>query len=156
MSGCRSNPAMNWVNWPGILMKWPPHWNRRNRPDGAGWIADISHELRTPLAVLRGELEALQDGIRPLTRAAVDSLFGDVMRLNRLTEDLYQLALSDQGALTYRKTLACPVATLKEDLAALMPEFNSKQLSVQLIDNTPGPSAFMLILAAYRSYSGIC
>jgi len=103
------------------------------------WIADISHELRTPLAVLRGELEALQDGIRPLTREAVDSLFGDVMRLNRLTEDLYQLALSDQGALTYRKTLACPVATLKEDLAALMPGFNSKQLNVQLIDNTAGP-----------------
>jgi len=103
------------------------------------WIADISHELRTPLAVLRGELEALQDGIRPLTREAVDSLFGDVMRLNRLTEDLYQLALSDQGALTYRKTLTDPVATLKEDLAALMPEFNSKQLSVQVIDYTPGP-----------------
>ena len=96
------------------------------------WIADISHELRTPLAVLRGELEALQDGIRPLTREAVDSLFGDVMRLNRLTEDLYQLVLSDQGALTYRKTLTDPVATLKEDLAALMPEFNSKQLRVQL------------------------
>jgi two-component system sensor histidine kinase BaeS len=103
------------------------------------WIADISHELRTPLAVLRGELEALQDGIRPLTREAVDSLFGDVMRLNRLTEDLYQLALTDQGALTYRKTLTDPVATLKEDLAALMPKFNSKQLSVQLIDNTSGP-----------------
>jgi len=106
------------------------------------WVADISHELRTPLAVLRGELEALQDGIRPLTREAVDSLIGDVMRLNRLTEDLYQLALSDQGALTYRKTLTDPVAILKEDLAALMPEFNSKQLSVQLIDKTPGPVSF--------------
>jgi two-component system sensor histidine kinase BaeS len=103
------------------------------------WVADISHELRTPLAVLRGELEALQDGIRPLTREAVDSLSGDVMRLNRLTEDLYQLALSDQGALTYRKRLTDPVAILKEDLAALMPEFNSKQLSVQLIDKLPGP-----------------
>ena len=28
------------------------------------WITDISHELRTPLAVLRGEIEAMQDGIR--------------------------------------------------------------------------------------------
>jgi two-component system sensor histidine kinase BaeS len=103
------------------------------------WVADISHELRTPLAILRGELEALQDGIHPLTREAVDSLFGDVMRLNRLTEDLYQLALSDQGALTYRKTVTDPVATLKEDLTALMPEFNSKQLRVQLIDKLSGP-----------------
>jgi two-component system sensor histidine kinase BaeS len=29
------------------------------------WVADISHELRTPLAVLRGEVEALQDGLPP-------------------------------------------------------------------------------------------
>ncbi|MDP1664057.1 MAG: ATP-binding protein [Methylobacter sp.] len=102
------------------------------------WVADISHELRTPLSVLRGELEALQDGIRPMNRAAIDSLFGDVMRLNRLTEDLYQLALSDQGALTYRKALIDPVAVLKGDLAALMPEFDSKQLSIQLINKTQG------------------
>ena len=27
------------------------------------WVADISHELRTPLAVLRGEIEALLEGI---------------------------------------------------------------------------------------------
>jgi signal transduction histidine kinase len=30
-------------------------------------MADISHELRTPLAVLRGELEAIQDGVRQFT-----------------------------------------------------------------------------------------
>ena len=98
------------------------------------WVADISHELRTPLAVLRGELEALQDGIRPLSREAVDSLFGDVMRLNRLTEDLYQLSLSDQGALTYRKTLIDPVAILTEDISALKPEFDNKQMNVQLMN----------------------
>jgi len=98
------------------------------------WVVDISHELRTPLAVLRGELEALQDGIRPLSREAVDSLFGDVMRLNRLTEDLYQLSLSDQGALTYRKTLIDPVAILTEDISALKPEFDNKQMNVQLMN----------------------
>lgn len=31
------------------------------------FMADISHELRTPLAVLRGELEAIQDGLRQFT-----------------------------------------------------------------------------------------
>lgn len=31
------------------------------------FMADVSHELRTPLAVLRGELEALQDGLRQPT-----------------------------------------------------------------------------------------
>ena len=32
------------------------------------FMADISHELRTPLAVLRGELEAIQDGVRKFRR----------------------------------------------------------------------------------------
>ncbi|MGZ8196600.1 MAG: ATP-binding protein, partial [Methylosarcina sp.] len=99
------------------------------------WMADISHELRTPLAVLRGELEALQDGIRPLSREAVDSLYGDVMRLHRLTDDLYQLSLSDQGALSYRKMRVDPAALLQEDLASLALEFEGKRISVQLINN---------------------
>jgi len=96
------------------------------------WVADISHELRTPLSVLRGELEALQDGVRPLTREAIDSLYGDVMRLNRLAEDLYQLSLSDQGALSYRKLLVNPIAILQEDINAFAPEFESRKISVKL------------------------
>lgn len=102
------------------------------------WVADISHELRTPLAILRGELEALQDGIRPLSREAVDSLFGDVMRLNRLTDDLYQLSLSDLGALSYRKIEVDPVEILEEDLAALAAEFDSHSLQIDLVNNLPG------------------
>jgi two-component system sensor histidine kinase BaeS len=67
------------------------------------WVADISHELRTPLAVLRGEIEALQDGIRQPSAETFSSLHGEAMRLGRLVDDLYQLSLSDLGALTYRK-----------------------------------------------------
>ena len=100
------------------------------------WVADISHELRTPLSVLRGELEALQDGIRPMGPAAVDSLLTDVMRLNRLTDDLYQLALSDQGALSYRKVLIDPVALLKADLVAFKVKFDAKSIAVEWIDQT--------------------
>lgn len=104
------------------------------------WIADISHELRTPLSVLRGELEALQDGIRPMNPGAVDSLLNDVLRLTRLTEDLYQLALSDQGALTYRKTRLDPIRVLSADLATLIAEFETKQITVALIDHSQGPT----------------
>ena len=38
------------------------------------FMADVSHELRTPLAVLRGELEALQDGVRAPTPESLISL----------------------------------------------------------------------------------
>ena len=66
------------------------------------WGADIAHELRTPLAVLRGEIQALQDGIRAPTAQALDSLHAECERLAHLIEDLYQLALADSGALDYR------------------------------------------------------
>ena len=66
------------------------------------WLADISHELRTPLAVLRGELEALVDGIRTATPERILSLHQEVLSLTRLVDDLYQLSLSDLGALDYR------------------------------------------------------
>lgn len=67
------------------------------------WVADVSHELRTPLAVLRGEIEALQDGIRPPEPAALTSLHAEVLHISRLIDDLYQLSLFHVGAQTYRK-----------------------------------------------------
>lgn len=63
------------------------------------WLAELSHELRTPLAVLRGEVEALVDGIRPLDRAALLSLQEEVKRLSRLVEDFHLLATSELRAL---------------------------------------------------------
>lgn len=59
------------------------------------WLADLSHELRTPLTVLRGEIEALVDGIRPLSAAAVASLREDVLRLGTLVDELHLLAMAD-------------------------------------------------------------
>lgn len=67
------------------------------------WMAEISHELRTPIAILRGEIEALQDEIRPLNQNALVSLHGEAVHLGRLADDLYQLAMADVGTLTYKK-----------------------------------------------------
>lgn len=66
------------------------------------WGADIAHELRTPLSVLRGEVQALQDGIRKPDARAFASLDAECERLACLIDDLYQLALADAGALDYR------------------------------------------------------
>lgn len=96
------------------------------------WVADISHELRTPLAILRGEIEAVLDGVRPLTQETVESLSTDVMRLHRLTDDLYQLALSDQGALRYRKARIDPLPLLQEDVVSFTADFAQKQIHVTL------------------------
>lgn len=61
--------------------------------------ADIAHELRTPLAVQRAQLEALQDGIDPLTPETLQSVQDQNSLLARLVEDLRLLALADAGEL---------------------------------------------------------
>lgn len=94
------------------------------------WVADISHELRTPVAVLRGEIEALLDGIRPITQETVRSLHTETLRLNRLLEDLYQLSLSDIGALTYRKEDIDLAEVLKDSIEIYREEFADKDIRI--------------------------
>ncbi|TLN17395.1 HAMP domain-containing protein, partial [bacterium] len=57
--------------------------------------ADIAHELRTPLAVQRAQLEAMQDGIYPLTVGNLQIALDQNGTLSRLVEDLRTLALAD-------------------------------------------------------------
>jgi two-component system sensor histidine kinase BaeS len=78
------------------------------------WFADISHELRTPLTILRGELQALEDGVRHNDESALLSLTAETQRMSKLIDDIYQLALSDQGALSYRKGAVNIVELVKD------------------------------------------
>lgn len=93
--------------------------------------ADISHELRTPLAILRGEIEALQDGIRPYTAETVQSLHAEVLRLHTLVDDLYELSLSDLGALHYRKASTDVLAVLDEALTAFHERLTGQGIAVE-------------------------
>jgi len=63
------------------------------------WIAQISHELRTPLSVLRGEMEAMEDGARQPTPQVLAGLRDEVMQLNRLVDDLHTLSVADMGGM---------------------------------------------------------
>ncbi|MBX8534419.1 sensor histidine kinase efflux regulator BaeS [Pseudomonas cichorii] len=103
--------------------------NERMRRD---FMADVSHELRTPLSVLRGELEAIEDGVRTLDQASMKSLQGEVGMLSKLVDDLYELSLADVGALTYRKT-DCELNDLLTSSAAMFQErFAARNLRLEL------------------------
>jgi two-component system sensor histidine kinase BaeS len=66
------------------------------------WVSDMAHELRTPLAIISGELEAMSDGVRPLSREQLESVRDEVKHLSVLIDDLHNLALTDSGALAYK------------------------------------------------------
>jgi two-component system sensor histidine kinase BaeS len=103
----------------------------KHNKDQRQWVADISHELRTPVAVLQGEIEALLDGVRPITPETVRSLHAEALRLNRLVEDLYELSLSDIGALSYRKELLDVADVLNVSLDGFRAEFGRKNITLR-------------------------
>ena len=65
--------------------------------------ADIAHELRTPLAVQRANLEALQDGLYPLTMENLVPIMEQNQMLTRLVEELRTLAQTDYDTLALEK-----------------------------------------------------
>ena len=99
-------------------------------------LADVSHELRTPLSVIRGEIEALQDGVRRADANALESLHGEVLRLNKLVDDLYQLALADSGGLHYHKE-RLDLAELAFDLAESF-QVRAAKAGLRLMTREPG------------------
>ncbi len=95
------------------------------------WIADISHELRTPLAVVRGEVEAMQDGVRELAPMVLEPLHGEILHLQRLVDDLYELSMSDIGALSYKKIPVNPVGILKGTIELFEQRFLENRIEIQ-------------------------
>lgn len=63
------------------------------------WLSDVAHELRTPLAVLRGEVEAALDGVRPVGTETLRSLRQEVGRLEALVQDLQFVSQAESGGL---------------------------------------------------------
>ena len=95
------------------------------------WIADISHELRTPLAILRGELESIQDGIRPLSGESLESLHQEVVHLNLLVNDLHELSLSDLGALVYKNADVDLVELLEHSIELYQPSLQRENIHLE-------------------------
>jgi two-component system OmpR family sensor kinase/two-component system sensor histidine kinase BaeS len=85
-------------------------------------VADIAHELRTPVAVIQGNLRAMLDGVYPLERAEIATVYDETLLLNRLIGDLRELALAEAGQLTFNLRdvdVAAEMRAVAERFAAL-------------------------------------
>ncbi len=104
------------------------------------WISESSHELRTPLAVLRAEIEAMQDGVRTPNAATLARLHKQVQQLTKLVDDL-RLTLDREpaeGAMESELVAwVAPVAILEEAIETFRERYDAANIrldSAQLID----------------------
>jgi len=95
------------------------------------WISDIAHELRTPLSILRGEIEALKDGVREVNPNTLDSLYLETRHLSKIVNDLHELSLADAGALSIEKVPVDPVLILRETLGLFKQRFAENQIKIE-------------------------
>jgi two-component system sensor histidine kinase BaeS len=95
------------------------------------WISDIAHELRTPLSILRGEIEALKDGVRAANRDTLNSLLAETRHLSNIVDDLHELSLADTGALSIKKAPVDPAAVLKKTLEQFKQGFAENRIKIE-------------------------
>ncbi|MDR5585937.1 MULTISPECIES: ATP-binding protein [Clostridium] len=105
-------------------------------------IADISHEIRTPLNVLQNNLEAMIDGIIPITIDKLINLNDEVVRFGKLLNNLNELKQieSDEialnlGLVNIEQLLLTviddfSIAATKKNIELLINEDESKNLIV--------------------------
>ena len=66
-------------------------------------LADTAHDLRTPIAVIRSHLEAMLDGVFPMTPENLAAIHEETLHLSRLVEDVRLLSLAETGQLPLEK-----------------------------------------------------
>ncbi|MGQ9553425.1 MAG: sensor histidine kinase [Anaerolineae bacterium] len=95
------------------------------------FTADIAHELRTPLSVLQGNLSAMLDEVYTPSKEEVAALYDEVLRLNRLVQDLAQLAQADSGQLRLALELVDVGKLLDRSVSLFRPAAEAKGVSLQ-------------------------
>ena len=89
------------------------------------WVSDTSHELRTPLAVLRAEIEAMQDGVRIPDAATLIRQHKQVLQLTKLVDDLRLTLDKEPGGGDMALESISPISVLEECIASFSDRFET-------------------------------
>jgi signal transduction histidine kinase len=101
-------------------------------------LADVGHELRTPLTVLRGDLEAMVDGVRPVDPDHLRQLLDDIAVVEHLLDDLRTLSLAESGALVLHREPADLAEVARDAVDHLRRVAAAEQVHLQ-VDASPVP-----------------
>ena len=103
------------------------------------FMADVTHELRTPLSVIRGQAEAIADGVYPADDAHLAPILDATKTLDRLVEDLKTLVDTDAGNLVLHKEPTDLSALIRDTVESFRSQAESKGvvLTTTIADNLP-------------------
>ena len=102
-------------------------------------MADVAHELRNPLSVLQGNLRAILDEVYPLEQAEIAALYDETRLLNRLVDDLRELALAEAGQLRLERGPVAPTDVVNRATEAARAQAAARGIVLQtdLPENLP-------------------
>ena len=93
-------------------------------------IADVAHELRTPLTIIRGQSEALADGVYPADAEHVAPIIAATQTMEVLIEDLRTMTLAEHGSLTLRREPVDVSVLANEAMDAFGPESEDRGVAL--------------------------
>ncbi len=99
------------------------------------FFSDISHELRTPIAVLKGNVELLQNGLitQPdRLKAAYDQLGADASHLEHLVNDLLELTRLQNPHFTIDMQVINLMDVLSDTARSMRQAADKKQIAIRL------------------------
>jgi two-component system, OmpR family, sensor histidine kinase BaeS len=93
-------------------------------------VADIAHELRTPLTIIRGQAEAITDGIYPADAEHMAPIVSATESLEMLVTDLSTLTLLEGGSLRLHREPIDVDVLVNETLDAFRPEASAAAVTL--------------------------
>ncbi len=105
----------------------------RQERERKNMVADIAHELRTPIGVMQAKLEAIEDGVFPLSLAEIKKLAKQTHLLARLVEDLRTLSLADAGQLRLETRVFNLAAKVREISSGFEPSAQQKLVKLEVL-----------------------
>jgi signal transduction histidine kinase len=94
------------------------------------FMADVTHELRTPLSVIRGQAEAIADGVYPADESHLAPILDATQTLDRLVDDLKTLVETDAGNLVLHKEPTDLGLLVRDLVESFRPQAESKGVNL--------------------------
>jgi two-component system sensor histidine kinase BaeS len=116
-----------------------------SRGSQRAFLLSVSHDLRTPLTSIRGYAEALADGTlddaNPDARVRAASVIGaEARRLERLVQDLLDLARLDSREFSLRPRACDAVDVVRDAAQAFAPQARELGLELVVSPSPPAPT----------------